>query len=531
MPLNAGSRLGPYEIVSQLGAGGMGEVYKARDSRLDRTVAIKILPSHLADNPDLKQRFEREARTISSLSHPHICVLHDIGHQDGVDYLVMEFLEGETLASRLARGPLPVDQVLRYGVEIADAVDKAHRRGIVHRDLKPGNIMLTRSGAKLLDFGLAKLRRSEPAVGLSLLPTQSAPLTAEGSIVGTLQYMAPEQLEGKEAEARTDIFALGAVIYEMVTGKKAFEAESQASLIAAILDRDPAPISDVQPLAPAALDHIVRKCLVKSPDERWQSAHDLTTELQWIAEQGAQLDRSLPQKPRGLRAYVPWSLAALASVLAAILAIFYFYFAPESTAQTVRFARILPEDVPNVSTVALSPDGSQMAFVTGAGDNTRLWVHSLNSLERRQLPGTEGAILPFWSPDNLFIGFFAQGKLKKIAVAGGPALTLTPCDASWPPKGGAWSRDGIILFASREGIQRVSPAGGVSSAVTKLERSRQETYPTYPQFLPDGRSFLFAVGSREPKHAGIYVASLDSSEKRKIMDRTGFRVVYGTFTG
>src|SRR3979490_1464242 len=286
-----GRRLGPYEILSAIGAGGMGEVYKARDTRLDRIVAIKVLPTHLADRSELRERFEREARTIASLNHPHICTLFDIGQQDGIDYLVMEYLEGETLAQRLLKGLLPLEQVLQYAIEIADALDKAHRKGVTHRDLKPGNIMLTKTGTKLLDFGLAKLKQEvAPAnVQLSQLPTASDPLTAEGSIVGTLQYMAPEQLEGKEVDARTDIFAFGAVVYEMATGKRAFEGKSQASLIAAILEREPPPMSSLQPMTPPALDRVVKRCLAKDRDDRWQTARDLEVELKWIAEGGEQV--------------------------------------------------------------------------------------------------------------------------------------------------------------------------------------------------------------------------------------------------
>src|SRR3984957_20064270 len=290
MAILPGRRLGPYGILSAIGAGGMGEVYKARDTRLDRIVAIKVLPGHLADRAELRERFDREAKAIASLNHPHICTLYDTGHQDGTDYLVMEYLEGETLAHRLTKGPLPLDQVLRYAIEIADALDKAHRKGVTHRDLKPGNIMLTRSGTKLLDFGLAKLKQEvAPAnVQLSQLPTANDPLTAQGTIVGTLQYMAPEQLEGKEVDARTDIFAFGAIVYEMATGKQAFEGKSQASLIAKILETDPPPISSLQPMTPPALDRVVKKCLAKEPDERWHAAKDLCDALKWIAEGGSQ---------------------------------------------------------------------------------------------------------------------------------------------------------------------------------------------------------------------------------------------------
>jgi eukaryotic-like serine/threonine-protein kinase len=298
-----GQTLGPYSIVEKIGAGGMGEVYRARDTRLNRIVAIKVLPTHLADRPELRERFEREARTIGSLNHPHICTLHDIGHQDGIDYLVMEYLEGETLAQRLLKGSLPLEQVLQYAIEIADALDKAHRKGVTHRDLKPGNIMLTKSGTKLLDFGLAKLKQEvAPAnVQPSELPTANDPLTAQGTIVGTLQYMAPEQLEGKEVDARTDIFAFGIVVYEMATGKRAFEGKSQASVIGAILKDDPPPISSLQPMTPPALDRVVKRCLAKDPDERCQNAKDLTDELKWIAEGGSQVTFAPAAAAKGTR--------------------------------------------------------------------------------------------------------------------------------------------------------------------------------------------------------------------------------------
>ncbi len=290
MRISAGSRLGPYEIVSRIGAGGMGEVWKARDTRLDRSVAIKVLPAEFAGNADLKLRFEREARTISQLNHAHICTLHDVGHEDGLSYLVMELLEGESLADRLARGPLPVEQVLRLGVQIADALDKAHRQGIVHRDLKPGNVMITKSGAKLLDFGLAKAGVAVDLEGA----TQQQPLTREGTILGTFQYMSPEQLEGVEADPRADIFALGVVLYEMLTGKRAFEGKTKTSLIASIVSGEPSPVSQIQPLTPPALEHVLNKCLRKDPDDRWQSAHDIAEELRWISEAGSQAGVATP---------------------------------------------------------------------------------------------------------------------------------------------------------------------------------------------------------------------------------------------
>src|SRR6202790_2809621 len=313
MPILPGRRLGPYEILTAIGAGGMGEVYRARDTRLARIVAIKVLPTHLADRSELRERFEREARTIASLNHPHICTLHDIGRQDEIDYLVMEYLEGETLAQRLLKSPLPLEQVLQYAIEIADALDKAHRKGVTHRDLKPGNIMLTKSGTKLLDFGLAKLKQEvAPAnVQLSQLPTMNDPLTVQGTIVGTLQYMAPEQLEGKEVDARTDIFAFGAVVYEMATGKRAFEGKSQASVISAIMSSEPPAMSSLQPMTPPALDRAVKKCLAKEPDERWHAAKDLCDELKWVAEGGSQAGTpALVVTQRKDREPLAWSVAA-----------------------------------------------------------------------------------------------------------------------------------------------------------------------------------------------------------------------------
>src|SRR5271166_7507 len=323
MALTSGTKLGPYEIQSPLGAGGMGEVYRARDTRLERIVAVKILPSHLSEDPEAKQRFDREARTISSLNHPNICTLHDVGHQDGIDYLVMEYLEGQTLADRLDKGALPIEQVLKYGAEICDGLEKAHRSGVVHRDLKRGNIMLTKTGAKLMDFGLAKasLASASAASGLSATlatPPGSHPLTAQGSVVGTFQYMSPEQIEGKPADARSDIFALGAVLYEMVTGKRAFEGKTAASAMAAVLEREPAPICSLQPLTPPALERLVKTCLAKDPDDRWQTAHDVKLQLRQISEGGSQSSvRALTVAPHRKRGnWLAWTAAAILGVIA-----------------------------------------------------------------------------------------------------------------------------------------------------------------------------------------------------------------------
>src|SRR5271154_6491561 len=317
MPLSAGTKLGPYKIEAPLGAGGMGEVYRARDTRLDRTVAIKVLSAHLSQNEDSKRRFDREARAISSLNHPNICTLHDIGHQDGTDFLVMEYLEGETLGDRLARGPLTPEQVLKYGIDICEGLEKAHKNGVIHRDLKPGNIMLTKSGAKLMDFGLAKatLAQAPPASSLTMTisgPSAGQPLTAQGMVLGTFQYMSPEQLEGKDAASRSDIFALGAVLYEMASGRPAFTGKSQASIVASILASDPQPISAVQPMSPHALDRVVTTCMAKDPDERWQTAHDVKLQLRWISEGGSQAGVPAPVAARRrLSQNLAWTVAGI----------------------------------------------------------------------------------------------------------------------------------------------------------------------------------------------------------------------------
>ncbi len=450
-----------------------------------------------------------------------------MGHQDGTDYLVMEFLEGETLAARLVKGALPAEQVLRYGIEIADALDKAHRQGIAHRDLKPGNVMLTKSGVKLLDFGLAKF--AVPASltsGLSVLPTQAAEnLTAEGTILGTFQYMAPEQLEGKEADARTDIFAFGAVLYEMATGQKAFSGKSQASLIGAILHTEPPPISTVQPMAPPALDRLVRTCLAKDPEERWQTAHDVMLQLKWIAEGGSQVGVPAPVAVRRKsRERLAWSVAAVLAALAIALVFAVAHYRITATGTRPVRALVLPPEKSAFKSVgvggpvAVSPDGRRLAFVAATSDGkSLLYVRTLEALTAQALPGTEGASYPFWSPDSRFVGFFADAKLKKIEATAGPALAL--CDAQ-EARGGTWGEEGVILFAKRYSpIYRVSASGGVAVEVTKLDAARQEVTHRWPQFLPDGRHFLYLAsptGSENEKNA-VFLASLDGTEKRLLL--------------
>ena len=508
----------------------MGEVYRARDTRLDRTVAIKVLPQHLSSSPEVQQRFEREAKTISQLSHPHICALHDVGREGETEYLVMEYLEGETLADRLGKGPLTLDQTLRYGQEIADALDKAHRQGIVHRDLKPGNVMLTRSGVKLLDFGLAKLAAPKPSsgvAGLSIMPTTpgGSNLTAEGTILGTFQYMAPEQLEGKEADSRTDIFAFGAVLYEMTTGQKAFAGSSQASLISAILRDEPKPISQIQPMSPPALDRVVKTCLAKDPEDRWQSAHDIAGELKWIGEVSATGIPAPVVAKRKRREVISWIGFALAAAVAVWLA--FNRRGPSPTRETIfRTSILLPEKLAFRS-AAISPDSTRFVFCArDVGGKAVLWVRPFDSFKSLQLAGTENGTLPFWSPDGRYIAFFADGKLKRIEASGGSPLVLADTDGV----GGAWAPNGEILFAEPTGpIYRLAASGGKPAPITKLDEARHETSHRYPSLLPDGRHFLFTAfnlaGRLDDEANRLYVGSLDGTQSKVLMPMSS-HVVY-----
>jgi eukaryotic-like serine/threonine-protein kinase len=496
----------------------MGEVWKARDTRLERMVAIKVLPERLSSSPEVRQRFEREARTISALSHPHICALYDVGSQDGVEYLVMEYLEGETLAERLSRGRLPLEQTLRYGIEISDALNRAHRQGIVHRDLKPSNVMLTNSGVKLLDFGLARLVPSESA-GVeepSALPTRTGPLTEEGTILGTAQYMAPEQLEAKPTDGRTDVFALGAVLYEMATGSKAFSAASRASLIAAILQSDPPPISSFQPLAPSALNRVVKTCLAKDPEDRWQSAGDVAKELKWIAEGSASgvapiaADSRRPRRSERLA----WSVAALAVILGAVAAL--FSRRSSTPEELTRFTIMPPSGQGFLGTAELSPDARRILFwLQDEGGRTSMAVRSLDSLEIRHLAGTENARGAFWSSDGREIGFFSEGKLKRMSAEGGPVQTVCESGSGFS---GSWNRQGTILFTTEFGapIVAVPASGGTPSPVTTIDTAKGECAHFHPCFLPDGRHFVFVARNLDPEKTQVYLASLDSKDVRPL---------------
>ncbi len=533
--LQNGKRLGPYEIVAPIGAGGMGEVYRGRDTRLDRDVAIKILPAEFSTDAQLKIRFEREARAISSLSHPNICTLYDIGREDDIDYLVLELLDGESMAERLTKGPLPADHVLHYGAQIADALDRAHRSGVIHRDLKPGNIMITRSGAKLLDFGLAKSPESGLSGQHSILATEQKPVTEKGTILGTFQYMAPEQLEGAPADPRTDIFALGAVLYEMATGRRAFDGKTRTSLIAAIVSSQPPPISRIQPLTPPALDHVIQRCLEKDPGDRWQSAKDIAEELKWIAREGSAAGLAAPIVSRRKRREWAWIVAAaLLALIAATLAVVLIrQRLPEQPMIRAGIAAPDKHDFllfnDGAGSVTISPDGRWITFeAMDAAGVRKLWLRPTDSVQARPLDLPERAIYPFWSPDSRSLAFFAGGKLKRIDVTGGPATTIAPAPEA---RGGAWGSDGTIVFTPhwRAGLFRVPATGGKAEPVTELDKSASETTHRFPSFLPDGRHFLYLAGTHladaRSELNAIYLGSLDSKE-RKLILRARSNTVY-----
>jgi len=528
MPLAPGTKLGPYEIAAIVGAGGMGEVYRATDTRLNRIVAIKVLPARFSQKPEALERFEREARAISQLSHANICQLYDLGEQDGVHYIVMEYLEGETLASRLAKGRLPLEHVLRHGAEIAEGLDQAHHTGVVHRDLKPGNIMLTRSGAKIMDFGLAKTTTPATSQSAALSATMTSanlthPLTAEGTVIGTYQYMSPEQLEGKDVDARSDIFSFGSLLYEMATGKRAFEGKSQITVASAILEKDPEPISTHQPLAPPVLQNVVQGCLMKEPHLRWQSAADIARQLRWIStrDSSAVVARMAAPHPRGQWERMLWVL--LVTALASALVWVAFIAGPRP--RPVRASITAPPGMgfdfmgdfsgPPV----LSPDGTRIAFAAHPpNERNVIWIRRLDSPTADKLAGTEGASWQFWSADGKWIGFFADAKLKKISVSGGSVTILADAPNA---RGGAWGPDNVIVYAPdyRDSLWKISAGGGEAVRATQMDAAKHTTH-RWPTFLPDGRHFLFLAnnhsgGRREDN--GVYMGSLDSTASKLVL--------------
>ena len=507
----------------------MGEVWRARDSRLDRNVAVKVLLGEYATDPQLKARFEREARAIAQLNHPNICTLHDVG--DG--YLVMELIDGESLTAWIARGPLQITEVLRYGAQVASALDRAHRAGIVHRDLKPGNVMIAKSGVKLLDFGLARL--TAPAPAAINATTASNPLTAEGTIIGTLQYMSPEQLQGKPTDARTDIFSLGCLLYEMLTGRRAFDGSNRASIISAIMTAEPRPVSIVQPLTMPALEHLIWKCLAKDPEERWQSALDVASELRWLAERRAE------EAPSDAGDWMPairrWRIVALASAVIAVASISAALWVartagsvnragpPSSLMLPSRFAIVPPAGQPMgyphlERNLDISSDGRHVVYRAGFGSGGgQLAVRDIDQLNARLLEGISGARDPFFSPDGRWIGFFDGDELKRVSIQGGPATTI--CKKEGPSGGGSWDGDNTIVFGTSElatGLFRVSASGdGKPTVLTTPDSGKSEGDHLYPAVLPDGRGVLFTITAAQPENAQVAVLDLKSGGRKTLI--------------
>jgi serine/threonine protein kinase/Tol biopolymer transport system component len=528
MSLASGSRLGAYEIVSALGAGGMGEVYKARDTRLDRIVAIKVMPSDMAADPQFRARFDREARAISQLQHPHICTLYDVGEADGTAFLVMELLQGQTLADRLKKGALPLDEALKIAIDVADALSAAHRQGIVHRDLKPANIMLTKTGAKLLDFGLARAAAPVMSIGAnSTQQTGTTHLTGSGTILGTLHYMSPEQLEGKEADARSDIWELGVVTYEMVTGTRPFDGDSGASVVGAILKDTPSVISAKEALSPPALDHLVARCLEKDPDDRWQTAGDVKRELQWISRNPLSGQHE-PVRTRWWR-----TIAGGVSILGLIgtATIASTVWRHVDVAQPLLKFDVTapphalfasPQATLPTPLLALSPDGKWLAFVAqGLAADAMLWLRAIDGTSTVPLIGTEEATYPFWSPDSHAVAFFAQDKLKRVDIRAGTMQVI--CDAV-DSRGGAWGGDNTIVFAVGSGpLLRVPATGGQPTPFTTV--SSPARAHRWPSFLPDGKHLLFLARAPHNPESTISVADIDGSNQ-KVLFPSQFSVHY-----
>jgi len=523
--LSVGTKLGPYEIEAAAGVGGMGEVYKAKDTRLERTVAIKVLSVQIASNSDLRQRFDREAKAISSLNHPNICTLHDVGSQGGVDFLVMEFLDGETLAVRLTKGPIPVPELLTIAIQIADALEKAHRQGLVHRDLKPGNIMLTKSGAKLMDFGLAKLHEAGIIQGVSGI-TRTTPLTGEGTIIGTLQYMSPEQLEGKEADFRSDIFSFGAILYEMATGHRPFEGRSQASLIAAILKENPRPVTELLPMSPPMLDRVIRQCMEKDPEHRWQAAGDLKRALQWALEGGSQVGIPISVSTRRkLRERILWGAVTLLAGAALTLGVLRFT-QTEPIPKVARYAIGKPHNLSTISWPRISPDGTMLSFEAGdSSGEGGIYIRPINSLDAFLLVKTNlGNSRPFWSPDSKQLAYFENDRLKKIAIAGG--LSQLVCEAAGYD--GSWGKNGIIVFDGNvtDPVRQVPASGGTPSLASRIDSARGEKFGAWPCFLPDGENFLYLADTNSASGDWILKVGSIKTLESKALTKVSSRIEY-----
>ena len=516
--LAEGQMFGCYRILSLLGSGGMAEVYKAHDTRLNRPVVIKVLLQSISAQPDVRERFQREARVVANLKHPNICVLHDVGQQDELDYLVMEYLEGDTLARRLEKTKLPLAQVVEFGIQIIDALDTVHRQGIVHRDLKPQNIMLTPSGAKLLDFGLAKENALREGFG-----TDESALTSQGMIVGTLHYMAPEQLEGKEVDARADMFSFGAIVYEMVAGRKAFDGEDLPSVMAAILHREPGPIPMPMHGKWKSFEYIIRRCVAKNPDERWQSAHDVLLQLRWIAQADAN-STSQPVRHRDARLFAALLLCGVLAVISVVSLAALFRNARSSLETYSEFLIHSSQEHPLSSPGFVSPDGRAMAFLSyDEKGNRAIWLRSFDSLDARLLRGTENTIPPlFWSPDSKQIAFFTPSHLKRIVLPEVPPQVLVEAQQieGGASGGGAWSPNGTIVFSPgpAQPLFQVRAEGGHAVPATVLDEKEGEVAHVWPYFLPDGKHFIYSARNRNPEKTGLYAGVLGSIERKRILD-------------
>lgn len=530
MQLTSGQRLGPYEVVAPLGAGGMGEVYRGRDTRLGRTVAIKILPSLRSANPESRERFQREARSISLLNHPHVCTLYDVGQDNSVDYLIMEYIEGETLAEALVR-PLPFRTAIRYAIDIADALNAAHRSGIVHRDLKPGNVLLTKSGPKLVDFGLSRyadpMYQTEGSPETQTVP-RANPMTAEGAVIGTAQYMSPEQVEGKHVDPRSDIFSFGVVLYEMLTGKRAFDAGSTAGIMGAILDRQPAAVSALQPLAPPTIDRLVKICLEKSPDDRWQTAHDLLLELKWIEATSSERSDEVAGSRGRRRSNLLWAGALLAALVGAAAVVPRAFQRDAPKQMPIHFTIPLPPGqlLMGAHTLAISADGTRLAYsaVPSSGGTSQLFLRRLDRLEHETVAGTEGALNPFFSPDGKSVGFFTFTQLKKYSIETGAITVLADVQSG---RGATWSSSGTIYFApsNQGGIWKVRDTGGQAEAVTVPDAASGENSHRWPQLLPGEEELLMTVRTDRLlsfDDATIAVLSLRTGRWRTLFKGAGY---------
>jgi Tol biopolymer transport system component len=525
MTMPAGTRLGRYEIRSKLGAGGMGEVYQGRDTQLGRDVAVKVLPTTVSTDPDRLRRFEQEACAASALNHPNILVVHDIGAHDGTTYVVSELLEGETLRERIAGTPLGQRRAIDYGLQIANGLAAAHEKGIIHRDLKPDNIFITNDGrVKILDFGLAKLTQLDGNQSQTDVPTRRVD-TDPGVVMGTVGYMSPEQLKGREVDQRSDIFAFGAILYEMLSGRRAFHGESAAETMSAILKEDPPELSDTNKTVSPALERIVNHCLEKNPEARFHSARDVAFALEALSGSGAVASetttaQSIVPATSRVRQWLPWVLAVLGLLVAGITAAWTYFDRQRSDAGTIEAMRLIittPEKAIIFGVPTISPDGRYVVFRLNTDDHKELlWMRPLGSFEARALVGTDGALHPFWSPDGRSVAFFADGKLKRIDVSGGVPQIL--CDAP-SNVSGAWGRDGTIIFSRgvASGLYRVPATGGTPIQLTTVDASRNEIEHIWPYFLPDGRHFLLLVRNAQPENSTISVGALDSSESTPLL--------------